>query len=53
MLDALELSECLTDDKYNSIQEAIAEYEINMQKRAALMAEESLENVERMHSDNA
>ncbi|MEO5943598.1 MAG: NAD(P)/FAD-dependent oxidoreductase [Ferruginibacter sp.] len=53
MLDALELSECLMADKYNSLQEAIADYEINMQKRAALIAKESLENGERMHSENA
>lgn len=53
MLDALELSECLTDDKYHSLQEAIATYEINMRKRAAVAAEESLENGERMHSEKA
>ena len=53
MLDALELSEFLTSDKYNTLQEAIAIYEINMRKRAALAAQESLENGERMHSENA
>ena len=53
MLDALELSECLTDDKYNTLQEAISFYEINMRKRAATAAQESLENGERMHSENA
>lgn len=53
MLDALELSECLTSDKYNSLQEAISFYEINMRKRAALAAQESLENGERMHSEGA
>ncbi len=50
MLDALELSECLTSDKYNNLQEAISFYEINMRKRAARAAQESLENGERMHS---
>lgn len=53
MLDALELSECLTSDKYNTLQEAISFYEINMRKRAALAAQESLENGERMHSEGA
>ncbi|WP_435353418.1 FAD-dependent oxidoreductase [Emticicia sp. SJ17W-69] len=53
MLDALELSECLTSEKHNSLQEAISSYEINMRKRAALMAQESLENGERMHSGSA
>lgn len=43
MLDALELSECVS----------IAGYESNMRKRAAIMAKESLENGERMHSENA
>jgi len=53
MLDALELSECLTSGAYNTIQEAIADYEARMRKRAAIMAKESLENGERMHSENA
>lgn len=53
MLDALELCECLTSDRYNTLQEAIAFYETNMRKRAAHAAQESLENGERMHSENA
>ena len=53
MLDALELSECLTSDKYNTLQEAISFYEINMRIRAAMAAQESLENGERMHSESA
>ena len=53
MLDALELSECLIADKYNTLQEAIAAYEINMRKRAAIAAQESLENGERMHSEGS
>lgn len=53
MLDALELSEALTSDKYNSLQEAISFYETNMRKRAAMAAQESLENGERMHSESA
>lgn len=53
MLDALELSECLTSDEYSSLQEAISGYEIKMRKRAADAAKDSLENGEKMHSENA
>ncbi len=53
MLDALELSEHLTSDEHNSLKEALSFYETNMRKRATLMAKESLENGERMHSENA
>lgn len=53
MLDALELSERLTTNQHNSIQDAISFYETNMRKRASRMAKESLENGERMHSENA
>lgn len=53
MLDALELSECLTSDKYNSLQDAISAYEIEMRKRSATAAQESFENGERMHSKTA
>jgi len=53
MLDALELSESLTSGKYNTLQEAIAFYERHMRKRAAIAAQESLENGERMHSAHA
>ncbi len=53
MLDALELSNALTSDKYNSLHEAIAVYEAGMHIRAATAATESLENGKRMHSDNA
>jgi 2-polyprenyl-6-methoxyphenol hydroxylase-like FAD-dependent oxidoreductase len=53
MFDALELSECLTSDKYNTLREAISFYEINMRKRATKAAKQSLENGERMHSEGA
>ncbi|GHN01155.1 tetracycline resistance protein [Cytophagales bacterium WSM2-2] len=53
MLDAMELSECLTSDEYTTIEEAISSYEITMRKRAALAQQESLENGERMHSESA
>ncbi|MGG7550102.1 FAD-dependent oxidoreductase [Chryseobacterium arthrosphaerae] len=53
MLDALELSECLTGNRYNTLQDAISDYENNMRKRAAAATKDSLENGERMHSENA
>lgn len=53
MLDALELSECLTCHNHKSLLEAISVYEINMRKRAVMAAQKSLENGERMHSDGA
>lgn len=53
MLDALELSKYLTSEEYDSLAEAISEYEINMRKRASEAAKESLENGEKMHSNNA
>jgi len=36
MLDALELSKCLTSGKYNTVQEAISSYELAMRKRASI-----------------
>ena len=53
MLDALELSECLTSATYNTLQQAISFYEINMRKRASMAAQASLANGERMHSEGA
>ncbi|MEJ5048421.1 NAD(P)/FAD-dependent oxidoreductase [Chryseobacterium culicis] len=53
MLDALELSEYLTNDSYNTLQEAISSYEHHMRKRAATATQESLENSERMHSEKS
>ena len=53
MLDALKLSDCLTEDKYDTMQHAIKAYEISMRERASVSARESLENGERMHSENA
>lgn len=53
MLDALELSEYLTNDSYSTLQEAISNYELHMRKRAAIATQESLENGERMHSENS
>ncbi len=53
MRDALELSESLTSGNFSSMQEAISSYEESMRGRASKMAKESLENGERMHSENA
>lgn len=53
MRDALELSECLTSDKFENLQEAISSYETAMRERAASAAKESLENGELMHSEDA
>lgn len=53
MLDALELSEYLTDNHYHTLQEAISVYEHQMRERAATATQESLENGERMHSETS
>ena len=53
MLDALELSECLSSENFSDLQTAIASYEIQMRKRASDAAQESLENGEKMHSADA
>ncbi|PHK28726.1 2-polyprenyl-6-methoxyphenol hydroxylase, partial [Nostoc linckia z16] len=53
MLDALDLSRNFISDKFDNIQEAIAGYEAGMRKRAAIAAQESLENGETMHSARA
>ncbi|AZA98224.1 FAD-dependent monooxygenase [Chryseobacterium joostei] len=53
MLDALELSEHLTNNNYSTLQEALHHYETKMCKRAAVATQESLENGERMHSEKA
>lgn len=53
MLDALELSENLTSDRYLSMPDAISAYENTMRKRASDTAKESLKNGEKMHSENA
>ncbi|WP_185111031.1 FAD-dependent oxidoreductase, partial [Chryseobacterium contaminans] len=53
MLDALELSEHLTNNCYNTLQKAISQYEINMRTRAAMATKASLENGEQMHSETS
>lgn len=53
MLDALELSENFTSLAFENVHQAIEDFEMNMRKRASMMAKESLENGERMHNEQA
>lgn len=53
MLDALELSQKLTEGKFKNLTDAITSYEKSMRMRAAAAAQESLINGERMHSSHA
>jgi 2-polyprenyl-6-methoxyphenol hydroxylase-like FAD-dependent oxidoreductase len=53
MLDALELSEYLTNDDFEDIKTAIESYEIQMRARASETAKMTLENTDWMHADNA
>lgn len=53
MLDALELSRCLTSDEFSTLYEAISHYETQMRQRAAKAIKESLENGDKMHSETA
>ena len=53
MLDALELSECLTNNDFKDLQIAIAAYEKQMLPRAAKEAKDSLEMMEWMHGEDA
>jgi 2-polyprenyl-6-methoxyphenol hydroxylase-like FAD-dependent oxidoreductase len=53
MLDALELSECLCNEKFSDIQTAIGSYENQMRTRAAGASQASLENGDKMHSADA
>ncbi|UOQ51447.1 FAD-dependent oxidoreductase [Hymenobacter cellulosivorans] len=50
MLDALELSECLTKTGFSSAREAISHYEMTMRARAAEAADMSIVSMERLHS---
>lgn len=53
MLDALELSNCLTKDDFPDIRSAIAGYEENMRLRAAEVTEATLESTAALHSSDA
>jgi len=53
MLDALELSRCLTNGGFHDLQSAISAYEIEMRTRGSEAAKESMDNARSMHSDNS
>jgi len=53
MLDALDLSNCLTGTDYNDIQTAITAYEKQMMLRGIKEAAESMDMVEWMHTEEA
>jgi 2-polyprenyl-6-methoxyphenol hydroxylase-like FAD-dependent oxidoreductase len=53
MQDAFELAECLTGNECKNIRDAVAKYELQMQKRAAEVTLDTLENTEMMHSEGA
>ncbi|GAB4028085.1 FAD-dependent oxidoreductase [Spirosoma gilvum] len=53
MLDALELSHCLTNETYADTLSAIAEYENQMRTRASEMARMTLEQTDSLHSASA
>lgn len=53
MLDALELAQCLTNEKYTSAGDAIAAYEKEMRRRAAAVIKLTLEQTAVLHSPGA
>ncbi|OUJ75140.1 FAD-dependent oxidoreductase [Hymenobacter crusticola] len=52
MLDALELSRCLTDGRFTTLHGAISYYEKEMRRRGSEVAAISIESMEQMHSPN-
>ena len=53
MLDALELSQCLTNTTFTTMQQAIEAYEQQMRIRAGEAAEQTLVSTEALHSNEA
>ncbi|MBF9219969.1 FAD-dependent oxidoreductase [Hymenobacter ruricola] len=53
MLDALELSTCLTDDQFPDLQAAISHYEQRMRQRASAVARETMEQTAALHAAGA
>jgi 2-polyprenyl-6-methoxyphenol hydroxylase-like FAD-dependent oxidoreductase len=53
MLDALELSQCLLNEGFADVQQAIAAFESQMRTRAAEAASQSLESTKLLHSPEA
>ena len=50
MLDALELSSCLTSNQFDDLQAAIAHYEHQMRQRAAAVAQDTLAQTAALHA---
>ena len=50
MLDALDLSECLTNGEFTDLQAAIAAYEDQMRARAVILGKEALEGIKEFAS---
>lgn len=53
MLDALELSRCLTSQQFTDVPAALAHYEAHMRQRAAAVARETLEQTAALHAPRA
>jgi 2-polyprenyl-6-methoxyphenol hydroxylase-like FAD-dependent oxidoreductase len=53
MLDALELSQCLTGDNFTDLPSAIAAYENQMRVRASQVAATTMESTAALHSKDA
>ncbi|TGE20967.1 FAD-dependent oxidoreductase [Hymenobacter metallicola] len=53
MLDALELSYCLTGGQFSELRAAIEHYEVHMRQRASQAAQETLVQTEALHSPHA
>jgi 2-polyprenyl-6-methoxyphenol hydroxylase-like FAD-dependent oxidoreductase len=53
MLDALELSECLTSDAFGNVQLAIQHYEVNMRARASEVGRLTLEQTAALHAPDS
>ncbi|KAF2326442.1 FAD-dependent oxidoreductase [Flavobacterium ginsenosidimutans] len=53
MLDALELSECLTNNHFSDLKTAISYFEKRMLERAAEATKDTLRNGEQLHSKDA
>lgn len=53
MQDAMELSECLKNVEFSTIQAAIAQYEKQMLSRAAAVTQMTLDSTEMLHAEDA
>ncbi|WP_345990253.1 FAD-dependent monooxygenase [Chryseobacterium sp. Chry.R1] len=53
MQDAYELAECLTSNKYDTVQDALSHYENQMLKRASEITRVTLDNTVLMHEPKA